>query len=351
MARRPSLPALDLACACCPPRRGFLKGLAATAVAAAAPAMPAIAQAPATKTLRIDVHHHFAPPGYDEVGAAARPAAAGWTIEKDLADMERAGITTAIHSTAGAFLGDRDKARKQARIANEEAAKLVADYPGRFGSFASLPMPDIDGTLAEIAYAMDDLKADGAYMWTSWNDRYFGDPVFAPVYDELNRRKAVVFVHPAGPACCRDLVPGLRPADIEYGTDTTRAIARTIFAGTAKKYPDIRFIWSHAGGTMPFLIERFTNAAREDFKQLLPDGFLPEARKFYYDTAQATNRVPMTALKQVVPVSQIVFGTDFPYRRSVDHVEGLRNDGVFNAAELAAIDYQNIGRLFPKYAS
>jgi predicted TIM-barrel fold metal-dependent hydrolase len=342
--------ALDLSCLCCTPRRGFLKGLAASAVAATAPTLPSLAQAPAKK-LRIDVHHHFAPPGYDSVGAAARPAASGWTIQKDLDDMDRAGITTAIHSTAGAFLGNREQARKNARIANETAAKLVSDHRGRFGSFASIPMPDMEGCLAEIHYAMDVLKADGVYLWTSWGDKYLGDPAFAPVYEELNRRKAVTFVHPAGPACCRNLVPGLRPADIEYGTDTTRAIARMIFAGTARKYPDMRIIWSHAGGTMPFLIERFTNAAREDFKSELPNGFLPEAQKFFYDTAQATNKVPMTALKLTVPVSQIVFGTDFPYRRSVDHVEGLRSNGVFTEAELTAIDWQNVARLFPKYAA
>jgi predicted TIM-barrel fold metal-dependent hydrolase len=346
---RHGLPKLDLSCVCCPPRRRVLAGLAAIGVSALAPAMPAIAQAPA-KPRRIDLHHHFTPPAYAELGGRGT-AADSWSVEKSLADMDAAGITTSIHSNAGTDLGGGEKARRLARAANEFAAKLSADYPGRFGSFATLPMPDLDGSLAEIAYAFDTLKADGVYLWTSYAGKYLGDPAFDPLYEELNRRKAVIFVHPVRSACCGNVASGVPPAAIEYGTDTTRAIARTVFAGTAHKYPDMKIVWSHAGGTMPFLIERFLFEMRQQEHQNdVPEGFVAAVSKFYYDTAQVTHKIPMTALKMLVPMSQIVFGSDFPYRTSAEHVQGLKGSGVYDAAELAAIDWQNAARLLPRWA-
>ena len=343
-------PKLDLSCPCCPPRRRVLAGLAAFGVATLA--MPAIAraQAPApAKPRRINLHHHFTPPAYAELGGRGT-AADHWSVEKSLADMDAAGITTAIHSNAGTDLGGGEKAARLARAANEFAAKLESDHPGRFGSFATLPMPDLDGSLAEVAYALDTLKADGIYLWTSYNGKYLGDPFFAPLFEELNRRKAVVFVHPVRSACCGNVVPGIPPAAIEYGTDTTRAIALTVFGGASQKYPEIKMIWSHAGGTMPFLIERFIFETKQKHKKDLPQGFEAEVRKFYYDTAQATNRIPMMGLKALVPMSQILFGTDWPYRTSLEHVEGLKKSGVFDAAELAAIDWQNAARILPRWA-
>jgi 6-methylsalicylate decarboxylase len=347
-AKGRGLPKLDLSCICCPPRRSVLKGLAAIGVAAFAPAMPAIAQAP--KPRRIDVHHHFTPPAYAELGKKGT-AADAWSVEKTLADMDQAGITTAIHSNAGTDLGGGEKARRLARAANEFAAKLEQDHKGRFGSFATLPMPDIDGSLAEIAYALDTLKADGFYFWTSYAGKYLGDPAFNPIYEELNRRKAVIFVHPVRSACCSNVDSGVAPAAIEYGTDTTRAISKMLFAGTAHKYPDMKVIWSHGGGTMPFLIERFLFEMRQPKQQkAVPEGFVAAVSKFYYDTAQATEKIPMTGLKMLVPMTQIVFGSDFPYRTSLEHVKGLKEDGVFNAAELAQIDWQNAARLLPRWA-
>jgi predicted TIM-barrel fold metal-dependent hydrolase len=137
---------------------------------------------------------------------------------------------------------------------------------------------------------------------------------------------------------------------IEYGTDTTRAIARLLFTGAAARYPDIKLIFSHAGGTMPFLIERFLFQARNpDAARQVPQGVLPALRRFYYDTAQSTEAAPMAALRKVVPVSQIVFGTDFPYRTTAEHVNGLKADGVFNAKEMQAIDRENALGLLPRY--
>jgi predicted TIM-barrel fold metal-dependent hydrolase len=168
--------------------------------------------------------------------------------------------------------------------------------------------------------------------------------------EELNRRKVVVYTHPTTANCCRNLVPDQPPALIEYGTDTSRAIGRMLFSGSAVRYPDIRMIWSHAGGTMPFLIERFLFQARNpQAAKQVPDGVLAQVRKFYYDTAQSTEAGPMLALKKIIPVSQIVFGTDFPYRTAEEHVTGLKKSGTFTAKELRAIERENAVRLLPRY--
>lgn len=334
---------------CCPPRRQVLAGLAAVGASALAPSLPLLAQTAPATARRIDVHHHFTPPAFDEVRDRSGGGRA-WSVAKILEDMEQGGITAAMHSTAGTELGGGDKARRLARAANEFAAKLSADHPRHFGSFATLPMPDIEGSLTEIAYAFDTLKADGIYLWTNYDGKHLGDPAFTPIYEELNRRKAVIFVHPVNAPCCRDVVPGIASSAIEYGTDTTRAIARMIFGGYTQRYPDMKVIWSHAGGTMPFLIERFLLMADKQYKKELPNGFVAEAQKFYYDTAQVTHRIPMMGLKALVPISQIVFGSDFPYRNSAEHVEGLKRTGVYDAAELQAIDWQNAARLLPQWA-
>jgi predicted TIM-barrel fold metal-dependent hydrolase len=304
---------------------------------------------------RIDVHHHIAPPSYlKEMGAAVGGPLQKWTVENSLADMDDGEVATSILSITqiAMRMDDKDKVRRLARDCNDYAAKLITDHPGRFGMFTALPLPDIDGALREIEYGMDVLKADGVGMYTSYGDKWMGDPLFDPVMEELNRRKAVIYVHPAVPDCCVNMVPSQQDANIEYGTDTTRAIAHMIFTGSASRYPDLRIIWSHAGGTMPYLIERFMRTATfPEFRKLLPGGFLPEAQRFYYDTAQASNRVALTAARMVIPASHFVFGTDYPYRGTREHVDGLRQSGVFDNWELRGIDRTNISGILPKYAN
>jgi predicted TIM-barrel fold metal-dependent hydrolase len=340
-------------CVCCLPRRGLLTGFAAVAASAALPTIPAIAQAPAKPAVnagRIDVHRHFVPPGHlvdpkrDYLNVRA-------TIPKQLEDMDKGGIALSVMSLSGYSrpFADTSDARKFSRMVNEYAAKLTTDHPGRFGQFAYLPFPDIDGSLKEIEYALDTLKADGIYLMTHYGNKFLGDPAFAPIFEELNRRRAVVYTHPTSHTCCEQLVPGLRDADIEYGTNTTRAIAKYVFSGFSRRYSNVRMIWSHAGGTMPFLIRRFDKRVKEspEFQPILPEGFSPEVRKFYYDIAQAPERAPMAALRAVAPVSQMLFGTDWPHLTTEEHVTGLQNCGVFDAAELKAIDRNNALRLMP----
>ena len=252
---------------------------------------------------------------------------------------------------AGNPFSDPATAVRLTRECNEYISRLSADHPGRFGLFASLPLPNIDASLTEVAYAFDTLKADGIALFTSYGDKWLGDPAFNPVFEELNRRRAVVYTHPNTANCCGNLIPNIGEGIIEWGTDTTRAIARIVFGGAAARYPDVRLIFSHAGGTMPFLIERFVNLAKGgQFKTQLPDGFIAVASKFYYDTAQTSNPAAMSALSKVVPISQIVFGTDFPFRNAAEHVQGLKDCGVFSAADLQAIDRRNVLRLMPRLA-
>ena len=282
------------------------------------------------------------------------PQTVDWSPEKSIEQMDQGGVAVSITSvtTPGLWFGSHMPARRLARACNDYAAKLISDHPRRFGMFVNLPLPDIDGSLKEIEYGLDVLKADGVAVFTSYIDKWLGDPAFDRVFEELNRRKAVVYTHPATCQCCTNLVPGLNDSAIEYQTDTTRAIARLVFSGSAARYPDIRVIWSHGGGTMPFLIDRFINVARTpQYRERFPDGFLPVARRFYYDTAQVPNKPALLALSAVVPASNILFGTDFPWLTAAHHVRGMRESGVFTPQELRAIDRDNAVRLLPKYGA
>jgi predicted TIM-barrel fold metal-dependent hydrolase len=339
-------------------RRGFMLGAGALALATATGGGRAVAQTADAKPFRIDVHHHLSPPTYvtaSNESGFGDPLMKNWTIEKTLVDMDKAGIATAMLSvtTPAVNFTRGDAARRLCRESNEYAAKLVADYPGRFGNFAMLPLTDAEGSLREIAHALDTLKADGIALMTSYGDKWLGDPLFLPVMEELNRRKALVYTHPTAANCCTNLVSTQQPVMIEFGTDTTRTIADIVFSGNARRFPDIRWIFSHAGGTMPFLIERFVRNPLLDAKAKanVPDGTLAELKRFYYDTAQTSNKSAMSALSAIIPSSQIVFGTDFPYRTGIDHVKGLREAGVFTDEQIASIERGNALKLIPRLSS
>jgi len=338
-------------------RRGFLLGaLGSAALAACSTPPPAAPALSLNAGRRIDVHHHTSPPPWLAVARhrGIDVPAIHWSAEKSLADMDRAGIQTAIVSitTPGVVFPDLDReaGRRLARECNEWQARLAADSRGRFGFFAALPLLDTEGALREIAYALDTLKADGIGLLTSYQDKWLGDPAFFPVMEELDRRKAVVFTHPTTAACCRNLQANVQPVMIEFGTDTTRTIASILFNGNARRFREIRWIFSHAGGTMPFLVERFVRnpILVPASAPLFPEGVLPELQRFHYDTAQTANPAAMSALTKVIPLSQIVFGSDFPYRTSFDHVKGLRDCGVFDAEALTRIERENPLALLPR---
>ena len=320
-------------------RREFLAGLAC-AIAKGAPAPH-----------RIDVHHHLFPPAYrTAIGnlAAGQPA---WTPSQSIEEMDKGGIATSVLSVSspGVWLGDNEQGRRLARIVNDYGAMTAKDHPGRFGLFAALPLPDIDGSLREIEYALDTLKADGIGLLTSYGDKWLGDASFAPVWTELNRRKAVIYTHPTTAACCgnnRDEVPAVM---IEWATDTTRTAASLLFSGTAARYPDIRWILSHAGGTVPFLLSRFVyqEATMKGKEQVLPKGLMYELKKFHYDTAQGNSPPALAALLKVAPLSQILFGTDYPFRTAAEEIAGLTTQR-FPAKDLRAIERDNALRLLPE---
>jgi 6-methylsalicylate decarboxylase len=355
-------------------RRNFMMGTAALGLSVAFPALISSAQNTGNPR-RIDVHHHFEPDAfvtYRRTHNQGGPNAA-WNVNKALEDMGKAGIETSICSiTQPAFaVGTVEEVRKAIRETNEAAAKYRTDHPGRFGSFAAVPMTDVDGSLREMEYALDTLKADGLGILTSYPDnKWLGDPVFDPIWQEANRRKAIVYTHPTEPWCCRGLLKDVNPNIVEFGTDTTRTIASLVFYGTTSKYPDIKFIMSHGGGTAPYVIERFLNGTAAELvpgvvtkgqggtgvvgsnpPKNVPKGVLYELRKLYYDTAQAANPIAMTALKKLVPMSQIVFGTDYWFRGTEETAKNLDTCGVFDAAELRMIHRGNVEAILPKYKS
>ncbi len=334
-------------------RREFLCGAALTGLLL--PNSRAAAQSKAPTPTRIDVHSHFAPPRYIaelRPKGVLNPQMFDWTPARHIEEMDRAGVATSVISISppGVWFADDPAPGHFSRICNDYAAGFASDHKGRIGMFAALPVHDRDGSLKELEYAFDTLKADGVNLYTNYGDKWLGDPFFAPLFEELNRRKAVVYTHPISADCCRNVLPDIADSAIEWGTDTTRAITRLIFSGSAAKYPDIRFIFSHAGGTMPYLVERFNIIAKSaKFAPQFPQGFASEANKLYYDIAQTANPAAMSALRKVVKLSQIVFGSDYPYRTCTEHVKGLRECGQFTAKELLAVDRNNALALLPRY--
>ena len=341
-------------------RRSFLTtALASIGLAATArldrPALAALfAQGAAAKANRIDVHHHFSPPAWiAEVSGRPllNPANPKWLPEHSIEDMDRGDCAAAMISITnpGLYFGDRDVTRRLARECNEYGAKLVQAHPTRFGLFAAMPLPDVDATLAEIEYAYDTLSVDGIGLMTSYDENlWLGNTAFRPVMEELNRRHAVVHVHPTAASCCRNLTYGVRPGSMEYGTDTTRAIVGVCFSGDAAMFPDIRFIWSHAGGSLPFLAGRIHRASG-NAKDQLPNGFLHQAAQFYYDTAGAANRGALVSLLELVDSDHVLFGTDFPPGGTIqDAANALRSQRLFDERDLRAIDRDNAVRLIPR---
>ena len=310
------------------------------------------AQAPAAPTAkrRIDVHHHFAPTFHRDAMASRRGGSwPKWSPAMSIEDMDKSGIAISILSAVrpGAWLGNVEESRRLARQLNDYSATLVRGHPGRFGLFACISPPDVEGSLKEIEYGFDTLKADGIALMTSNGPQYLGDASFAPVYEELNRRKALVYVHPTTPQCCGSLVLGIPPSSIEYATDSTRTIAHLVFSGTAMKFPDIRWLFSHSGGTLPFLTGRFIRLAEERKPAHLPNGPLPEFRRFHYELAQGNTPGQIAALLKMVPMSQVLYGTDFPFRDGAEVNAGIAAYG-FNPKEIRSIEREVALKLIPR---
>ena len=346
-------------------RRRFLGSLSLLGAMPFLSSADLIAQALGGRPHRVDVHHHFFPPQYLEplaefnrrlnVAPGLQPPQREWSVARTVEEMDKTSVATSILSTStpGVWFGSAEESRRMARICNEFAAKMSQDYPGRFGLFASVPMPDVEGTLKEITYALDQLKADGIGMMTSWGSKWPGDPAYAPVWEELNRRSAVTYFHPTAPDCCGNLMPGIPVAMLEYPQDTARAVASLLFSGTFARYPNIRFIFSHAGAAVPVLAGRLDNAASRSAalqKGIGPNGIYAELRKLYYDTANSMYEPTMAALLKLVPLSQVLFGSDYPYLTVQQNVESMSKLSSLSEGQRRAIDRDNALKLLPRLA-
>jgi predicted TIM-barrel fold metal-dependent hydrolase len=311
-----------------------------------------------TEPSRIDVHHHILPPDYVSALASVGITSSGgrpipeWDLQNTLALMDRHAIATAITSISepGIYFGDKTFRRDLARRCNEFSAQLRHEYPQRFGAFAILPLPDIDSALSELEYALDTLKLDGVVLLSSVDGRYPGDPLFDELFTELNRRKAVVFLHPTVPIINRELKLDLPPFLIEFVFDTTRAVTNLIYSGTLECCPEIRFIVAHAGGTVPFL------AYRISMGQIMlpgaPRGALTYLKQLYYDTALSVNSNALRSLQELVDASHILFGSDYPFAPEQAlflFVQGIQNFDGFDEQARKAIERESALALFPRF--
>ena len=281
----------------------------------------------------VDLHHHAIPDFYWEASNEDGNAVGGitpprWSLEGAIAYLDEAHIDAAVPSisTPGVHFGDDAAARSLASKVNEYLAEIKRDRPDRFGAFAILPLPDIDGSLEQIAYALDVLELDGVSIFTNAGGSYLGDSRFDPIFEELQRRAAVVFVHPtASPdpiAHTLDLPDSL----LDYPVDTSRAIAKLHYSNTFARTPDVRYVFSHAGGTIPFVASRFSIV---DDMDVIPGAqergaFADALPRLYWDTASAFSDPVLHMLRSVTGLGTVVFGTDYPYPRDAISIAGLR---------------------------
>ena len=353
-------------CGCTRPhsRREFVKAIGALGALGAASALPGCASLASAGPRRlVDTHHHFFPAPYakawvewqtkNKIPVSLQP---GWSPARAIEVMDKGGVATSILSLASTpgtwFDQGAAEADKMARLCNDYGANMVRDYPGRFGLLATLPMLTIDSTLRELAYAFDTLKADGVGLQTNYGTRYPGDAFFRPVWEELNRRKALVYFHPLAAQCC--VPPGISASSaiIEYPTDTARAVLSLLVSGTFARHRDIRWLLSHAGGTVPMLAGRI-RAFGERSKEVgiyAPNGIEYELQRLHYDTANGTHPAAMAALMTLVPETQITYGSDYPYFPIAEQVDSLRALGL-GSAKLHAIERGNAERLVPWLAA
>ena len=309
----------------------------------------------------IDVHHHFMSQAYlDAVGVerAASPGSAGhvepWSTRQSLAFMDMAGIDAAIVSVSapGIEMGTPRETAALARECNEKQARMTRDHPRRFGFLAILALPDIDASLREIEHAFTALQADGVVMMTNYGGEYIGSPKFWPVFEELNRRKAVALFHPVAPANYRGF-PGVSLSTMEFPFDTARAIMSMLYYGTPEQFPDMNMIFSHAGGAMPYLAGRTAVLSQRNREfRLSGDKLAPAMRNFYYDVTQSLSAPTFAALRALAPLEHLLFGSDCPFAKEpqVRAVLGELDRLALSPAERAQLERGNALALFPRLA-
>ena len=309
----------------------------------------------------IDTHHHIFPPAFtarnlkrmtDDSPTFPGSFYTNWSPRYSLEQMDRNGVATAIGSmtSPGVWFGNNEEGRKNARDCNEYGAKLAQDYPGRFGMWGAIPLPDTDGSLREIEYIFGALKLDGIGLLTSYDDgKLLGHPNFAPVLEELNRRKAVIFVHPTI-SCCGMPIRHVNRVQIDFPTDTTRTITDLIYSGSLMRFPNIRWIFSHGGGTILMLTPRLAGGALtpEERAAIIPNGFEHELQKLYYDVASvALSPIPMAAVLKGIPKEHLLFGSDIPFF-TIERIAAAVNKFDVSSSDLRMIRRENAVQLIPR---
>jgi predicted TIM-barrel fold metal-dependent hydrolase len=332
-------------------RRAFLGGAGAT-LALAIASRTAAYQFP---TRAIDVHHHFLPPfykplvsGWMDKFATGVAAVMAWTPEASLAAMDEANVSRAVLSISspGVHFGDNAQARDVARQCNDYAVQLGKQQFRRFDFFAALPMPDVDGAIreAERALALD--GARGVGLLSNYGGRYLGEAEFRPLFEWLNSRGVVVYVHPTDAPCCAGLVPQVATPLIEFPVDTARTIASLLWSGTLSAFPKIRFVFSHGGGALPMVAERVIAMGFVDRSLLakVHEGAATALSRLYVDTASVTGPAAMAALTRWLPEGHILYGTDFPWGTLANSREALARLALPETT-LAAIESGNASAL------
>lgn len=310
---------------------------------------------------RIDIHFHFLSPEYrdkmiDAVGAWPDGfPAPQWSADEALAMMDRVGIATGMLSVSspGVHFGNDTEARVLARSVNEFASRTIAEHRGRFGGFASLPLPDIDGALEDIGYAFDMLKLDGIVMLTNFNGVYLGDKRLDPVFEELNRRGAVVFIHPTSPICWQQSALGYPRPMIEFTFDSTRAVVNLIFSKTTTRFPKVRFIVPHAGGTLPFLARRIAMFGPRLAAAGTAIDVQENLRRMYYDLAGSPSSNALAPLLEMTERTHILYGSDYVHTPEAvvsAHLNELLSSKLLSSDDFRAIARDNALVLFPGLA-
>ncbi len=306
--------------------------------------------------MRIDAHGHLIPEAYRaelekreiETGYPLPPA----TPEVFSEVMEAHGIDAAVVSLSppGVWFGDAGLAKELSRLVNEETAALVREQPERFAGLITLPLPDVDAAMEELAHGFDELGLDGVALLSNHDGTYLGDPAFDPIFEELERRGAYVFVHPIQPATPSPL-PEAPVWVQEFPFDTTRAVTNLIYSGTLERCPSIRLQLAHLGGTAPFLAHRIAEWAGRDPSraEAAPAGAIAYLKNLYYDTGLSNNATALATARELAGIDRILFGTDWPYAVLPDGDPGIGL--ALSDADRTKVDATNIAALVPRFAA
>ncbi|MGW5018443.1 amidohydrolase family protein [Streptomyces cacaoi] len=308
---------------------------------------------------RIDVHQHIVPPAWARTLTAQGLDSGGWAIpdwsrKSAITMMDQQGIATGVLSVTapGVHLGDDARARDLARAVNEYGAEVVKDRPDRFGHFASIPLPDVDAAVAEAVHALDTLHADGVVLLSNAGGRYLGDPGFEPLWAELDRRAANVFVHPAQPPMA--LLPGTPAPLADYVFDTTRSALNLVMNGVMSRYTNVRVILSHGGGFLPYAAYRFAGLTSTVVApDLKPADVLHDLKRFYFDTALSASPSALPALLAFAEPGHVLYGSDWPFapqEAGTYYNQFLESHPDFTPGQAEAINRENAEALLPRLA-